>query len=196
MDRVGAPPAAASEKTLQGIFGAAVFAGLTVVGANIYIPLTPVPVTLQTLFVLLAGAAIGGRYGSLSQFLYVGMGVAGIPVFAGSLGGLAILTGPTGGYLVSFLFVPFVVGALLRRSQAVRWQILAFSVGTALIFAAGLLHLAVFYTSGLSGAIRVGLLPFLPGAIIKIAAATSIFRSYSALRRHFGSRRGTGAATP
>jgi hypothetical protein len=72
------------------LIGSVVFAGLTIVGANVYIPLMPVPVTLQTLFVLLAGAAIGGRYGTLSQILYVGMGAAGVPVFAGHLGGLSV----------------------------------------------------------------------------------------------------------
>jgi biotin transport system substrate-specific component len=172
-----------------------VFAGLTIVGANIYLPLAPVPVTLQTLFVLLAGAAIGGRCGSLGQFLYIGLGAAGLPVFAGGLGGLAVLAGPTGGYLISFLIVPFVVGALLRRSQSVRWQVFVFSLGTAIIFAFGLLHLTIFYTSGVAEAVRVGLLPFIPGAIFKIFAATSITRSYTALKREWGSRRGRYGTT-
>lgn len=196
LERAGRAPARsafASTKTLHGILGAVVFTGLTVLGANIYIPLAPVPVTLQTLFVLLAGAAIGGRFGSLGQFLYVGLGAAGLPFFAGGMGGLAVLAGPTGGYLMSFLIVPFVVGALIRRSQSVRWQILVFSLGTTIIFAAGLIHLAIFYTSGMSEAIRVGLLPFIPGAVFKIVAATSITRSYTALKRQWGSRRDSGA---
>ena len=78
--------------------------------------------------------------------------------------------------------------------QSVGWQILVFSLGTTIIFAAGLIHLAVFYTSGISEAIRVGLLPFIPGAVFKIVAATSITRSYTALKRQWGSRRDSGAA--
>jgi biotin transport system substrate-specific component len=164
--------------------GVVAFTGLTAVGAHIYLPLTPVPMTLQTLFVLLAGAVIGGRRGALSQTAYVALGAFGVPLFAGSLGGWGVLAGPTGGYLVSFAVVPFVVGALLRSSRSTARQVLAFSVGTALIFAMGVAHLAVFWTHDVAQALRVGLLPFIPGAVFKIVAATSISRSYSALVRH------------
>jgi biotin transport system substrate-specific component len=166
-----------------------VFAGLTAVGAHIYIPLTPVPITLQTLFVLLAGAVIGARRGALSQVLYVGLGALGLPVFAGSLGGLGIIAGPTGGYIVSFAVVPFLVGAMLRRSNSISWQIFSFSAGTALIFCFGIAHLAAFWTHNLAEAIRMGLLPFIPGAVFKIAAAISITRSYRALARQRRARR-------
>ena len=171
-----------SRSLARGLFGSVVFAGLTIVGANVYIPLMPVPVTLQTLFVLLAGAAIGGRYGTLSQILYVGMGAAGVPVFAGHLGGLSVFAGPTGGYLLSFLIVPYLVSRLMGRLPTLRRQVFAFSVGTGLIFVLGVSHLAVIYTSDLSLALRLGMLPFIPGAIFKVFAATSITRSYQALR--------------
>ena len=171
-----------SRSLTRGLIGSVVFAGLTIVGANVYIPLMPVPVTLQTLFVLLAGAAIGGRYGTLSQVLYVGMGAAGVPVFAGHLGGLSVFAGPTGGYLLSFLIIPYLVSRLMGRLPTLRRQVFAFSVGTGLIFVLGVSHLAVIYTSDLSLALRLGMLPFIPGAIFKIFAATSITRSYQALR--------------
>ena len=171
-----------SRSVARGLFGSVVFAGLTIVGANVYIPLMPVPVTLQTLFVLLAGAAIGGRYGTLSQILYVGMGAAGVPIFAGHLGGLSVFAGPTGGYLLSFLIVPYLVSRLMGRLPTLRRQVFAFSVGTGLIFVLGVSHLAVIYTSDLSLALRLGMLPFIPGAIFKVFAATSITRSYQALR--------------
>lgn len=179
---VAGPMTAAAPRTaVSGLVGAVVFAGLTFVGANIVIPLLPVPITLQTLFVLLAGAAIGGRYGSLGQAAYVGAGIMGLPVFAGGLGGLAILGGPTGGYLMSFLVVPFIVAALVRRSRSVPWLLFSFSIGTAVIFAFGVTHLAAWYTGDVSEALRAGLLPFLPGAVFKILAATSISRAYWAL---------------
>jgi biotin transport system substrate-specific component len=183
-------PAAAPRTVTAGLLGAVVIAGLTFVGANIVIPLFPVPVTLQTLFVLLAGAAIGGRYGALGQTLYVGLGAAGLPLFASGAGGLAVLGGPTGGYLISFLVVPFLVAALLRHSRSVPWLLATYTIATAVIFAFGVTHLAAWYTGDVSEALRFGLLPFVPGAILKIVAATSISRAYWAWsgRRRPGSR--------
>jgi biotin transport system substrate-specific component len=166
-----------------GMTVAVVFALLTWVGANIYIPLVPVPVTLQTLFVLLAGSIAGARYGSLSQTLYVAGGAFGLPLFAGGLAGWAVVGGPTGGYLLSFLIAPIIVSRLIHRSDSIVWQTATFSLGTLVIFMVGVGHLAAFYTHDLGAALRVGLLPFIPGAALKIAAAVSIHRSYTALAR-------------
>jgi biotin transport system substrate-specific component len=172
---------AATRTVAGGLLGAAVIAALTGVGAYIVIPLFPVPITMQTLFVLLAGAAIGGRYGSLGQVFYVGLGVAGVPVFAGGAGGLAVLGGPTGGYLISFLAAPLVVAALLRGSRSLPRLVLSFTAGTVVIFAFGVAHLAAWYTGDLGEALRLGMVPFIPGAVFKIAAAASISRAYWAL---------------
>jgi biotin transport system substrate-specific component len=155
------------------------FAALTFAGANIVIPLQPVPITLQTLFVLLAGDR---GWGATSQTLYVGAGALGLPVFAGGLAGWGIIAGPTGGYLVGFAVAPLVVGALIHRRPSTLWQGGVFVLGTAVIFALGLAHLALFYTHDLGGALAVGLFPFVPGAVLKVVAATSIYRSYGALR--------------
>jgi biotin transport system substrate-specific component len=170
-----------SRNTVVATAAVVAFAVLTFVGANVYIPLTPVPVTLQTLFVLLAGAIAGSRRGAISQALYVGAGSAGLPLFAGFSGGWAVLAGPTGGYLLSFLFIPLLVGAAIARSDTLRWQVFVFSSATAAIFVCGVVHLALFYTRDVFAAVQVGVLPFLPGAVFKIVAATSIYRSYRAL---------------
>jgi biotin transport system substrate-specific component len=172
-----------SRSLATGIVGAIVLATLTWVGANIYIPLVPVPVTLQTLFVLLAGSIVGSRYGVLSQFLYVGIGALGLPVFAGGLAGAGVIAGPTGGYLLSFLVAPVVVSRLIQRGNSLAWQFATFTIGTMIIFVLGVSHLAAFYTHDIGNALRVGFLPFVPGAILKIVAAVSIYRSYSALAR-------------
>lgn len=177
-----------STRVAVGVACAIVFAGLTALGANIVIPIEPVPITMQTLFVLLAGASIGRGWGSLSQWMYVGLGVAGVPVFAGGASGLGILGGPTGGYLIAFLVTPWVVGTLLRRSDRLAWQAFAFIVGKFVILTLGVAHLALFYTHDLGRAITVGVLPFLPGAAFKIIAALSIYRSSSALVRHYRTR--------
>lgn len=173
-----------TQRIALGIGLSVLFAGLTVVGANIVIPLTPVPITLQTLFVLLSGAAIGRGWGTLSQALYVGAGAAGLPVFAGGAAGAAVFAGPTGGYLLSFLVAPFVVDAVLRRSPGLLRQVAAFAAGTVTIFALGVSFLALTYTHDAGQAIMVGLVPFLPGAVFKILAALSIHRSSQALVRH------------
>ena len=182
---------AASSRTARialGVALALVFAGLTTVGAYIEIPLKPVPITMQTLFVMLAGASIGRGWGSLSQWLYVGLGAVGLPLFAGGASGWAILGGPTGGYLIAFLIAPWVVGTMLRRSESWSWQLFSFAVGNVLILAFGVLHLTLFYTHDVLQALTVGALPFLPGAVFKIAAALSIHRSSTALVRHYQRR--------
>ena len=177
---------AISSRALTAFAQSAAFTALMSVGAHIVIPLIPVQITLQTLFVLLAGAVIGSGRGALSQLIYIGAGAVGLPFFAGFAGGWAVIAGPTGGYLLSFLIVPFLVGRLLPRSGSLRWNVFVFSAATAVIFVFGVTHLALFYTSSLKAALTVGLLPFLPGAVFKIVAATSIYRSYLALVRKNG----------
>lgn len=164
------------------------FAGLTWLGANIVIPVEPIPITMQTLFVLLAGASIGRGWGSLSQGLYVGLGALGLPLFAGGALGAGVLAGPTGGYLIAFMVTPFVVGTMLRRSSRTSWQVASFVVGTIVIFTFGVSHLALFYTHDLGHALSLGLVPFLPGAVFKIVAALSIHRSSQALVEHYRRR--------
>src|SRR3989338_884787 len=106
---------------MQGMILAALFAALTAVAAQVKIPLsfTPVPITLQTLMVLLSGAMLGARYGALSQFIYLVLGAAGLPVFAGGSGGIASLFGPTGGYLFSYPIAAFIVG-YMTESKGIR----------------------------------------------------------------------------
>jgi biotin transport system substrate-specific component len=181
-------PAAGARRIAVGVALSMFFALLTVVGANIVIPISPVPITMQTLFVLLAGASIGSRWGSLSQMLYVGLGVAGLPMFAGGAGGASVLIGPTGGYLIGFLVAPWVVGAMLRRSNSITWQVACFTAGMLLILTLGVVQLTLVYTHDLGRSLAVGVVPFLPGDVFKIAAATSIHRSAQALVRHYSRR--------
>ncbi|HKW13390.1 MAG TPA: biotin transporter BioY [Candidatus Krumholzibacteria bacterium] len=178
-------PAAGARRIAAGVALALAFAGLTALGANIVIPIEPVPITMQTLFVLLAGASIGAGWGSLSQWIYVGLGVAGLPIFAGGLSGAGVLAGPSGGYLISFLVTPWLVGTMLRRSNRMGWQIVSFVSGQLLILLLGVAHLTLFYTHDLSKSLMVGVVPFLPGDAFKIAAAISIHRSSQALVRHY-----------
>ena len=170
-------------RIIVGTLGAVVFAFLTAVGGHIRIPLTPVPITLQTLFVLLSGAIIGPRYGTLGQTLYLGLGTLGIPLFAGAAGGLAVISGPTGGYLLGFLVTPAIVGCLFTRRSGALWRVSVLALGSLIILTLGVIHLSLFYTHHLGHALAVGMLPFLIGDGLKVLAASSILGSYRRLRR-------------
>jgi biotin transport system substrate-specific component len=170
------------------LLGSILFAGLFIVGAHIRIPLQPVPITLQTLFVLLAGAVLGRGYGALPGALYLSMGFAGLPVFAGGAAGAALFAGPTGGYLIGFILTPMIVGYLINRKRTAGWSVVVFSVGTLIILFCGITYLTAAFTHNVETSLRFGLLPFIPGDILKIFAAASIYKSYTAIRRYRSSR--------
>ena len=137
------------------------------------LPFTPVPVTGQTLGVLLVGAALGARRGAAALALYLMEGAAGLPFFAGGMAGAAVLLGPTGGYLVAFPLAAFVTGWAAERGWDRNFftTAAAMTLGVAVIFAGGLSWLSLFV--GWERVWVTGLLPFLPGAVIKIAAASA-----------------------
>jgi len=135
------------------------------------LPFSPVPITGQTFAVLLVGALLGRARGGLSVLLYLLEGAAGLPVFAGGTAGLARLLGPTGGYLVGFVVAAAVVGFLAQRGwdRKVGSTALAMLVGNAFIYLFGLPWLAHFV--GAEKAVSLGLLPFIPGDLVKLALA-------------------------
>ena len=155
---------------------------LTIAAAQVSIPLpfTPVPFTLQPMVVLLAGAALGPRLGMTSQVLYLGLGLAGLPVFAASPvlpQGAARLLGPTGGYLMSYPFAAFAAGYLAERGFDRRYltSVLAMAAGLSIVFACGVAWLAFGVPHvGLFAAVRTGLVPFVPADIFKILVAATI----------------------
>lgn len=104
-------------ETLRPTVLASLMAALTAVGAYIYIPVGPVPIVLSTLFVLLSGLLLGGRWGLTSMGLYLLVGAMGIPVFAGGKGGLAHFVGPTGGYLFGYVLSACVAGYVSERGR-------------------------------------------------------------------------------
>jgi biotin transport system substrate-specific component len=162
--------------SLRGMVYASMFGALTAVGAYIAIPLPPVPITLQTLFVSLAGALLGGYLGAMSQVVYILLGAIGLPVFAGGKAGAGVLLGPTGGYLIGFVAGAWVIGKLtaLRQKPGLIWLIGAMSAGIALVYALGLLQLMIVARLSFAKALAVGLLPPLPGDILKIIVAALI----------------------
>ncbi len=147
---------------------------LIALSAQIAVPLpfSPVPVTGQTLAVLLVGALLGSRRGSLAVLVYIAQGMAGLPVFAGGAAGPARLLGPTGGYLVGFVAAAYLVGLLAERGwdRRVSTTAAAMALGNVVIYAVGALWLAVF-VGGLVPALTAGVMPFIPGDLVKIAIA-------------------------
>lgn len=148
---------------------------------RIPLPFTPVPITGQTFAVLLVGAALGANRGAASLVLYTLEGIAGLPVFTGGAAGLAQLAGPTGGYLIGFIAAAYVVGLLAERGLDRQWRtaLVPFLIGSLVIYAFGVLWLAVYL--GLPDAIAKGLLPFIIGDTIKLVLAALALPSAWAL---------------
>lgn len=158
---------------------------LIALGAQVRIPLpfSPVPVTGQTFAVLLVAAALG-RLGFASALVYLGEGALGLPVFAGGTSGLAVVGGPTGGYLVGFVLAAAVVGTLAER----RWDrrfvtaLAAMLLGEVVIYACGLAWLARFALP--VPLLDAGLIPFIPGDLFKIVlAALALPGAWRVVRR-------------
>jgi len=152
------------------------FAALTAVGAFISIPLYPVPLTLQTLFTLLAAMTLGSVMGASSQIIYVLLGIIGLPVFAGFKAGIGILFGPTGGFLFGFIISAYIIGKIieLKKEKNIFYYLLAGLIGTLIIYIIGITQLSLVTDMGIKKALTVGMLPFLPGDILKIIAASFI----------------------
>lgn len=140
---------------------------------EIVLPFTPVPITGQTLGVLLIGATLGAKRGAASIVLYLSEGALGLPFFAGGTSGPGILTGATAGYLVGFVGAAYVVGWLAERGleRSVRTSILPFLAGTFVIYICGVAWLSMV-VGGLGKANSLGIVPFLLGDAIKLVIAS------------------------
>ncbi len=171
------------ERAASATIGVAAFVVMTALGAHVRIPLpwTPVPITLQTFFVHLAGATLGPALGPVSQTLYLLAGITGLPVFAGGASGLAyLLTGATTGYLVGFVMATALVGWLVRRraNPGITWILFSMAAGSFVVHTCGVSWLVWSLKLPLQVAIAKGTLPFLAGDVVKTCAAAGLFRSY------------------
>jgi len=136
--------------------------------AQVRVPLTPIPMTLQLLGVMLAGFWLPPVSAGAAMLLYLLLGVAGLPVFAfGSLG----LVGPTGGYLVGFLVAAVAISAMRGRSRS--WARLLFSgaLGALVVFGLGVLWQVSVFGWSLSTALGLGVTPFVPKAVVELGLA-------------------------
>ena len=158
-------------------------AALTALLAQVAVPLWPVPVTGQTLAVLLVGASLGAVRGGLSMGVYTLAGVAGLPVYSDHSAGAAVLLGPTGGYLLGFILAAAFTGWLAQRRLERRFLagMAAFVAGSVVVFLVGLPWLKVVVGYTWQQTIAAGLTPFILGGIIKAALAAGLLRGAWAL---------------
>jgi biotin transport system substrate-specific component len=153
-------------------------AALVSIAAQITVPLYPVPITGQTLAVLLVGASLGALRGALSLVLYAVLGIVGLPVFADASHGISQVLSPSGGYIVGFIFAAALTGWLAQRAwdHRIVGGIVSFAAGTVVTFAFGLPWLAVTLHLDLAQTLAAGLYPFLIGGVIKALLAAGIIR--------------------
>ena len=176
-------------KKTTGMALAGLFAAIAAVCSWISIPLgfTPVPVNLATLAVMLAGGLLGKKYGTISLTVFTLVGAVGVPVFAGFRGGLSVLAGPTGGYIVGYIAMAFVIGLLMEQCSrpgedakgkvvVVITTVVSMIAGLAACYLLGTAWFIVSTGTGLGAAMVSCVIPFLPGEVLKITAATILVR--------------------
>ncbi len=180
--------ASPSLASLHRLVWIALIAALIAMGAYAHFPLGPVPISLQVLFVLLAGFILGPLAGASAVGLYLLAGLVGLPVFSGGTSGLGHILGPTGGYLLGFLLTPLVTGQARRLARSGHlgwgWAVALAALGYAPIYGLGIPWLKASLDIGWDKALMTGMAPFLVSDCLQIAASGAAARFF--LRRFGG----------
>jgi biotin transport system substrate-specific component len=156
----------------------AVFIILTSLGGFVRIPLgfTPVPLTLQTFFVLLSGAFLGSGLGAVTQLGYIALGLCGLPIFTNAGSGIVYLLGPTGGYVLGFVLAALLVGRLLKAGRDNLSSVfLKFAAADIVLLSCGMLWLKLLFNYPSGRLFFIGFLPFVPGDLLKAWVAALIY---------------------
>ena len=172
-----------ANKVKQGSMGASrtrsiAFVALTIallgVSAWVSIPIGPVPISLTNFAIYLSLYLLDWKKGTISYFIYLLLGFAGLPVFSGFTGGVAKLAGPTGGYIVGFIPMAIIAGFVIDHCKK-RWvQLVGMIVGTMICYALGTVWFCFQANYTVSAALAVCVIPFIPADLIKIVLAMSI----------------------
>lgn len=158
---------------------AALFAALTAIFTQLVIPIQPVPITLGTMAVMMAGAVLGKHYGPLSIIIYVLLGAAGLPVFAMARGGVSVIAGPGGGFILGYIVMAFAVGLCTEKwGHSMKALIPAMAIGCLVVYICGVAWFMALTGSGLWAAIVMCMLPFLPGDAVKILLGAFLVNRY------------------
>ena len=159
---------------IKDIISILFFSILTGMSAGLKIEIGAVPITMQTLVVLLSGAYLGSKKGAISQLAYLTAGITGVPWFARG-GGFAYIMSPTFGYLVGFIPASYIVGVLIKKNKNILNIIKSFIVGNFFIYSFGILGLLRIFD--LSKSLTVGLYPFILGDMLKMFLAIIILKN-------------------
>jgi biotin transport system substrate-specific component len=167
-----------TNRVICRLLGVLLFVMLTTLGAFVRIPLpfTPVPVTLQTFFVLLSGAFLGSSLGMTAQLGYVMLGIWGLPIFTGTGSGLLYLLGPTGGYLLGFILATLFIGKFIKQSKNNLFFIFVFfCIGDAILLFCGSIWLGALFKISWIKSLVLGFFPFIPGDLLKALLASFLY---------------------
>ncbi|MEA3232379.1 MAG: biotin transporter BioY [Thermodesulfobacteriota bacterium] len=166
-----------STDSLRMMVMASLFAALIAAGAFLAIPVGPVPIYLANFFVMLAGLVLGPQWGSAAVGAYLLAGTLGLPVFAGGTGGIGRFFGPTGGYLLAYLPAVFLAGVISKRTKpSPAGDVMAMLAAVTVIYGMGVPWLKTITGMTWGKSLAVGMVPFLIGDGIKIAAAIPVVR--------------------
>ncbi|WP_448204306.1 biotin transporter BioY [Azospirillum sp. sgz302134] len=162
---------------LKAVAAAVLGSALLAVSAKVQVPFWPVPMTMQSMVVILLGMAYGSRLATATVLLYLAEGLAGLPVFAGAGAGPAYMAGPTAGYLLGFVLAAGVTGWLAERGwdRTPAKALAALTLGHALVFVPGVAWMATLF--GVEKAIALGLTPFWAATILKTALGAAIMQA-------------------
>jgi len=164
--------------TTKDMAETAVMAALLCVLGPFSIPLGPVPLSLATLGVMLSVYILGTGKGTIACLIYLVMGAIGLPVFSGFSGGFAKIAGPTGGYLIGYIFLALIAGCFIQRFNDKIWmQFLGMCLGTAVLYAIGTVWLARVTGMSFSEALAAGVIPFVAGDLVKIVVSIFLGRA-------------------
>lgn len=164
--------------SIKDITYSGIFTALTAIGAFISIPVGPVPITMQTFFVLLSGVMLGSKKALLSQAAYLILGLAGLPIFAGFSGGLQTVLKPSFGFLIGMAAAAYIAGKITESKEKTTFNItMAVLAGTAVIYAVGLpymyyiLNIMLVKNFDIAKILEIGMIIFIPGDILKAVIA-------------------------
>lgn len=142
---------------------------------SIVLPFSPIPISLGTFAIYLTVTVLGRKHGFLSVLLYLLLGFAGLPVFTGFTGGAGRLLGPTGGYMIGYLFIAFIYGSFVDRwSHRLFVCFLGMLLATAICYAFGTIWLAMQSELDFLSALAASILPFIPGDLVKMGITMTI----------------------
>ncbi len=154
----------------------ALFAAVIGIMSLISIATQPIPLNMALFAVLLAGGILGKKYGTLSVVVYILLGAVGIPVFAGFRGGLAVLAGPTGGYIAGYILVAFLTGLVCEKTRKMHYTLPIMILAVILCNAVGTAWYCYIMKSSVSSALMLCVIPFVPTDIIKVVLAAMVIK--------------------